>query len=216
MPKRQKISLAVAVFGLSVLLALLLVELGHRQGESGAERSGENPALTRLSAQIGGPFSLTDHRGQTRTQADFAGRPMLIFFGFTYCPDVCPTALDRVGAALELLQKAAPERFDALQVLFISVDPERDTPQALADYLGYFHPKILGLTGTQASIDAVKKAYRVYAARSADTDANGHYLVDHSSFFYLMDGDNRYLAHFDHALTPEDLAAQLRKKLSQP
>lgn len=198
MPNRQKISFAIAAIGLCVLIALMVFELNRRQAPPNG-----------LTAAIGGPFSLTDHTGAPKTAADFAGRPLLIFFGFTYCPDVCPTALDRVGAALDILATQNPPAYDALQPLFISVDPTRDTPQALNEYLAYFHPKIIGLTGTQAEIDAVKRAYKVYAAQAATPDENGNYMVDHSSFFYLMDGDNKYMAHFDHAMTAEDMAAQL-------
>ncbi len=203
MPNRQKISFAIAAIGLSVILSLLLGALWRE----------ETPPRG-LSANIGGPFSLIDHKGTPRSDADFAGRPMLIFFGFTYCPDVCPTALDRVGAALDILKETAPGQYEALQPLFISVDPDRDTPQAMADYLAYFHPKITGLTGTVEQINTVKRAYKVYAARAQEADANGNYLVDHSSFFFLMDDENKYLAHFEHALSAEDMAEKLHIKLS--
>lgn len=215
MPKRQqgsqlplkKISLIVASVGILLLIGLLAGELIRRNSQDEATARG-------LTAAIGGPFSLVDQTGQRRSEADFAGQPMLIFFGFTYCPDVCPTALDRLGVSLDILRDTAPQAYAKLQPLFISVDPARDTPDALAEYLAYFHPKITGLTGTTQEIDAVKRAYKVYAARAQQADENGNYLVDHSSFFYLMDGDNKYLAHFPHMLAPEEMAQQLSKKLS--
>lgn len=204
MPKPQKISLAIAALGMIALIGLLLGQILRQP-----------PPPQGLSAAIGGPFQLVDHEGKARSAADFAGRPMLIFFGFTYCPDVCPTALDRVGAALDILKETAPNHYQAVQPLFISVDPARDTPQAMADYLAYFHPKIIGLTGTEAQIAQVKKAYKVYAVRAAETDPNGQYLVDHSSFFFLMDEKNNYLAHFDHAFSPHDMAAKITAKLAR-
>lgn len=203
MSRNVKISLSVALAGFAVLLVLLLAELGSRQ--TNVRPAGD--------VAVGGPFTLTDQAGRSRSERDFAGRPMLVYFGFTHCPDVCPMSLDFLGAALERLETQAPDAYAKLQPLFISVDPQRDTVPAMAEYLAYFHPKITGLTGTPAQIDAVTKAYRVYAARAPETDANGHYTVDHSSFFYLMDGGGKYLAHFDHNLPPEELAARLARKL---
>lgn len=202
MSRNVRTSLIITVLGLTALLALMLAELG--QG-----RNDDETTPRRLTAAIGGPFELTDQNGTRRSAADFAGRPMLIYFGFTYCPDVCPTALDIMGGALDILKQTAPRAYQQVQPVFISVDPARDTPPVLRDYLDYFHPRLTGLTGSQAEIDAVKSTYKIYAARSAAQDENGNYNVDHSSFFYLMDGDNRYLAHFDHAVTPAELAEKL-------
>jgi protein SCO1/2 len=166
---------------------------------------------------IGGAFSLTNEKGEARSEADFAGAPMLIYFGFTYCPDVCPMSLDVMGAALETLEAQNPKLFAALQPVFISVDPLRDTPEQLDDYLSYFHPKISGLTGTPEQIAMMKKAFRVYAVRrdlpEETAQDKGSYNVDHSSFFYLMDGKGRYLAHFDHGLEAQSLARKIAAKL---
>ena len=207
MSRNIKTSLIIAVLGLTALLALMLAELGQSQ-------RGDETSPRRLTAAIGGPFSLTDQDGTRRSAADFAGRPMLIYFGFTYCPDVCPTALDIMGGALDILKADAPRAYQQVQPVFISVDPARDTPPVLRDYLSYFHPRLTGLTGSEAEINAVKRTYKIYAARSEPQDENGNYNVDHSSFFYLMDADNRYLAHFDHAVTPEELAQRLSALLN--
>ena len=201
MSPKVKTSLVLCGLGLIVILGLLVRELAG------------NPTPPQPKVDIGGAFSLVNQDGQNVTEADFAGKPILVFFGFTYCPDVCPLSLDLLGAALDKLAETAPEKAARLQPVFISVDPARDTPAQMKDYLSYFHPSLTGLTGSRAQIDAVKKAFRVYAARAKDTDANGHYNVDHSSLFYLMDGDNRYLAHFTHNLTPTQLAAGLAAKL---
>ena len=201
--KSRKISLGLAAAGLLTLLGLLLVELQTRE-----------TAVRRFQdVAIGGAFSLTNEQGQPRSEADFAGRPMLIYFGFTFCPDVCPLSLDVMGAALETLETQNPKAFNALQPVFISVDPARDTPEQLADYLSYFHPKISGLTGSPEQIAQVKKAFRVYSVRRDAAEDPQNYNVDHSSFFYLMDGKGRYLAHFDHALEAEVLAQKIAAKL---
>ena len=209
MSRNVKTSLIFATLGMAAIVLLLLFELRTARTDT---RQG---AETRLSASIGGAFALTDQNGIRRSQADFAGRPMLIYFGFTYCPDVCPTALDIMGGALDALQQRDAIAHERLQPVFISVDPARDTPPVLRDYLAYFHPRLSGLTGSQADIDAVKSAFKIYAARGAAEDENGNFNVDHSSFFYLMDENNRYLAHFDHAITPEILAEKLAEKLSE-
>ena len=209
MSRNVKTSLIFATLGMASIVLLLLFEL--RTAGTDARQGAE----TRLSASIGGAFALTDQNGIRRSQTDFAGRPMLIYFGFTYCPDVCPTALDIMGGALDALQQRDAIAYERLQPVFISVDPARDTPPVLRDYLAYFHPRLSGLTGSQADIDAIKSAFKIYAARGAAEDENGNYNVDHSSFFYLMDENNRYLAHFDHGITPEILAEKLAEKLNE-
>lgn len=202
MSRKIKTSLVLTGLGLAVILGLLLTELMRPQQRATPQR-----------VDIGGAFSLVNQDGRQVSQADFAGRPMLVYFGFTYCPDVCPMSLDILGAALDILHAQAPQKAARLQPVFISVDPARDTPAQLKDYLSYFHPALTGLTGSPEQIDAVKKSFRVYAARAPETDANGNYNVDHSSLFYLMDGDNRYIAHFTHNMTAEALAAGLDAKL---
>ena len=207
MKKNIKISIGLAAAGLLTLLGLLLIELQTR----------EATVRPFQEVAIGGAFSLTNEKGEARSEADFAGAPMLIYFGFTYCPDVCPMSLDVMGAALETLEAQNPKLFAALQPVFISVDPLRDTPEQLSEYLSYFHPKISGLTGTPEQIAMVKKAFRVYAVRrdlpEETAQDKGSYNVDHSSFFYLMDGKGRYLAHFDHGLEAQILAQKIAAKL---
>lgn len=151
---------------------------------------------------IGGPFSLTDTAGRRRTEKDFVGKPMLVFFGFTNCPDVCPSGLQTLTVALDKIGDKA----DRLSTLFISIDPERDTPQSLGDYLKSFHPKIQGLTGTSDEVNAVVKAYRVYAVKVADTQDAARYNIDHSSFFYLMNANGEYIKHFPYSTDADTLA----------
>ena len=202
----RRLSLMIASLGLLVVLGLLIFEMQGRTARQEIQ-------LSQSRVDVGGDFTLIDQTGATRTQADFAGRYMLIYFGFTYCPDVCPMGLDIMGAAIEQLTASAPKKAARLQPLFISIDPERDTPEALAEYLEYFNRNIIGLTGSPAQIDQTIRAYRVYAAKvlnQADQAADS-YMMDHSSFFYLMDGNNQFVAHFDHATPAEKIAAALGK-----
>jgi protein SCO1 len=165
--------------------------------------------VTTGKALIGGPFNLTTHTGKQVNDKDFAGKPMLVFFGFTNCPDICPSGLQIITAALDKLGTKSEE----LSPLFITIDPDRDTPEKLAAYMQSFHPRITALSGTVDNIAAVKKAYRVYAEKVADEKTPGAYSIDHSTFFYLMDKSGEYVKHFPHSIDAEKLAAELQKAL---
>jgi protein SCO1/2 len=160
------------------------------------------------SPLIGGPFTLTDQTGARRSEADFMGRYALVYFGYTYCPDVCPTSLSTMTQAIDLLAETAPDKAAAVLPVFITVDPERDTTEALATYAGHFHPRMMALTGTPEEVAAAAKAYRIYYQRVEEEDASD-YLMDHSSVIYLMGPDGSYLTHFTHASTAEDIAEGL-------
>jgi len=164
------------------------------------------------TAEVGGPFELVDQNGERRRDSDFRGRYMLVYFGYTYCPDVCPTTLLAMSRALELLSESAPKAAEQVVPVFITVDPERDTVAALAAYAPSFHPDLVALTGTPEEIAAAAKAYRVYYAKVEDESA-GTYLMDHSSFIYLMGPDGAYRTHFDHLAGPEDIAAGLKRQI---
>lgn len=157
--------------------------------------------VVRSPVSIGGPFSLTNHKGETVTDATFRDRYMLVFFGYGYCPDVCPTELANMAAAMDYLGPAA----DKVQPIFISVDPARDTPEYLAQYVSHFHPKLVGLTGTESEIQKVAKAYRVFYAK-VPSEKPDDYLVNHSSFVYLMGPDGAYVAMFRHQTDPKEMA----------
>jgi len=158
-------------------------------------------------AAVGGPFSLEDQNGRTVTDQDMKGRPFLVFFGFTHCPDICPTTLFEVS---QLMQKLGPDA-DRTGALFITVDPERDTPAVIKDYLSSFDPHLRGLTGDQAAIQAAIKAYRVYA-KKVPLD-NGDYTMDHTAVVYLMDKTGRFVAPFNLNRPAEAAAADLRRYL---
>ena len=156
---------------------------------------------------IGGPFKLIDQNGNTITDADIKGRPFLVFFGYTHCPDVCPTTLFDVSEVLRALGKDA----DRAGALFITVDPERDTPAVIKDYLSSFDPHLRGATGDRAAIDVAEKAYRVYAKKVPGE--KGDYVMDHTALVYLMDKQGRFVAPFSLKRRPEDAAADLRRYL---
>jgi cytochrome oxidase Cu insertion factor (SCO1/SenC/PrrC family) len=155
---------------------------------------------------IGGPFALIDHTGKPRTDADFRGKLLLVYFGFTYCPDVCPTDLQNIGLALDQLGTAG----EKVQPLFITVDPERDTPQHLAEYVLLFHPRLIGLSGDAMAIRAAADAYKVYYAK-VPNERGDDYTVDHSSFIYLMGADGKYLGFFPPGAPPDQIVQTLRR-----
>jgi protein SCO1/2 len=156
---------------------------------------------------IGGPFKLIDQDGKPITDQEFKGRPLLVFFGYTHCPDICPTTLFEMSEVLRVLGKDA----DQVNALFITVDPERDTPAMMKDYLSSFDPHMRGATGDQKAIDAVEKAYRVYAKKVPTKD--GDYSMDHTALVYLMDKQGRFVAPFKLDRKPEAAAADLRRYL---
>jgi len=166
-----------------------------------------NSPIRPAAAAIGGPFHLTDHNGRPVSDEDFRGKPFLVFFGYTHCPDVCPTTLFDVS---EVMRRLGPDA-DKTAALFITVDPERDTPASLKDYLGSFDPHLHGITGTPDAVAAVAKEYRVYY-KKVPTE-NGDYSMDHTAIVYLMDKNGHFVAPFSLRRTPEASADDLRRYL---
>ncbi|MBI1204197.1 MAG: redoxin domain-containing protein [Rhodopseudomonas sp.] len=179
--------------GLAIFLGVFLFATGNL-GTSG-------PGVS----AIGGPFALVDQNGKAITDQDFKGKPLLIFFGYTHCPDVCPTTLFELSEMMRALGKDA----DKTNALFVTVDPERDTPAAMKDYLSSFDPHLHGATGDRKAIDAAEKAYRVYAKKVPTKD--GDYSMDHTALVYLMDKQGRFVAPFSLQRTPQAAADDLRK-----
>ena len=155
---------------------------------------------------VGGAFALIDHTGKPRTNEDFSGKLMLVYFGFTYCPDICPTDLQNIGLALDQLGSAG----ETIQPLFITVDPERDTPAHLAEYVSMFHPRLIGLTGEAEAIRTAADAYKVYYAK-VPNERGDDYTVDHTAFIYLMGADGKYLGFFPPGTPPHRLAETIRR-----
>lgn len=169
-----------------------------------APQAGRGAAAQTL---IGGPFELTNGEGKTITEKDFAGKYMLIFFGFTHCPDFCPTTLLTVQNALTALGS----RGDQVVPVFITVDPERDTPKVMGDYVKHFGTRMVGLSGTPEQIRHVADVYKVYYSKIENPEEPQDYMMDHSGFLYLMDDKGHYVAHYA-ATTPE---AQLKDALAK-
>jgi cytochrome oxidase Cu insertion factor (SCO1/SenC/PrrC family) len=161
-------------------------------------------------AAIGGPFTLTDQTGKTRTEQDLKGSYNLIYFGYTFCPDVCPTALQVMTSAMDRLDKNTQQK---ITPVFITIDPTRDTVEQLRSYVENFHPRMIGLTGTNEQIAQAARAYRVYYAKSKDGGDTTEYLMDHSSIVFLIDPDGLYVTHFTHATEPDRMAETLRQKI---
>jgi protein SCO1/2 len=182
---------------LAFAVALLL---GGCRGEAGA------PPLE--GATLGGPFALTSHQGRRVTEADFAGRYRLVYFGFTFCPDVCPVDLQTIGAGLREFERDDPERAERVQPLFVTVDPARDTPEILARYVAAFHPRLIGLTGSEAEIARMARAYGVYFHRG-EPAAGGGYQVDHTRMAILYGPEGRPIAIVPHDDGPGGVADAL-------
>lgn len=167
--------------------------------------------ITTGTASIGGPFSLIGTNGEAITDQTFRGKWLLIFFGYTFCPDACPTTLNNMSVALEKLGSDA----DKLQPLFVTVDPHRDTLEVMTDYLKSFDPRILGLTGTQDQIDIVIKEYRIYAASQKSATTGDDYLVSHSAYVYLMDRQGKFVNIIQGSESGEEIGAWLRKEMNR-
>lgn len=193
----------VVIAGLTLATAAIFyVTLSTNQGDYPQRSSG--------AALIGGPFELVMHDGTTVTNETFNGELMLIYFGFTYCPDVCPTELQIMSAALDQLGNDAEE----VRPILISIDPERDTVEAMAQYVSNFHPRMTGLTGTPEQIAGAAKAYRVYYERVTDPSSNAAYTMDHSSIVYLMGKDGGFITHFGPGTRPEKMAETIREAIN--
>jgi protein SCO1 len=161
------------------------------------------------NALVGGPFSLVNSAGKRVTDKDFRGRDMLVFFGFTSCPDICPASLQLIASALDKLGPKA----DRITPIFITIDPERDTAPKLAEYVKHFSPRIVGLTGTPDEIAAAAKAYRVYYNKVPNKAVPGDYTMDHTGVIYLMDANGGYVTHFTPATPVNEMTAKLAKLL---
>ena len=158
--------------------------------------------------KIGGPFMLIDQNGRKRTDTEFRGKLMLVYFGYTSCPDVCPTDLQQIGKAIESLGGQG----DSVQPLFITLDPARDTPKRLAAYVPSFHPRLIGLGGSAAAVHKAADAYRVYFKKVA-IGQGGDYGIEHAAYTYLMDRNGKYLGFFPPGTSAERMAEVIRPHL---
>ncbi|SEG45217.1 SCO family protein [Bosea lathyri] len=195
MNRRLVLPFVVFLVGALALAAAAIITFSPaRQGQSG-------------TASVGGPFALTTQDGKTLTEKDLRGAPFLVFFGFTHCPDICPTKLFEISETL----RAAGPKGEKLRALFVSVDPERDTAEVMKSYLGSFDPRIVGLTGDRAAIDATIKAYRAYSKKVPLKD--GDYTMDHTALVYLMGKDGSFIGAFNIERPPAEAAAEWLRHL---
>lgn len=188
-----------------VIGVLIAIAAGLWISELVIDASGEGTETASSGkAQVGGPFTLVNQDGETVTEEAYRGKYMLIYFGFTFCPDVCPTELGIMTAALDRLGKKA----EKVQPIFITIDPERDTPEVMARYVKLFSPRLVGLTGTPEQIDEVAKAYHVFYRKVEDENST-EYTMDHSSIVFLMGPDGEYLKLFPPQTPPDKMAAAI-------
>ncbi|MEN5083857.1 SCO family protein [Bosea sp. TWI1241] len=197
MNRRLLLPFLVFVFGAAVLAAAAVITFAPRPAQDGGSQA----------ASVGGPFALTTAEGKTLTDAELRGAPFLVFFGFTHCPDICPTKLFELS---EVMRAAGPKG-DKLKALFVTVDPERDTAETMKSYLGSFDPRIVGLTGDRPAIDAMIKNYRAYARKVPMKD--GDYTMDHTALVYLMGKDGNFIGAFNIERPPAEAAQEWLRHL---
>ena len=191
---------------LVVLLAGLAgAALGWALWHGAGSDSGGGP----LAAQVGGPFSLVDQDGRRVSDRDFRGKALIVEFGFTFCPDVCPLGLTRIAEVMDALGADARR----VQPIFVTVDPGRDTPAVVKDYVRHFSDDVVGLTGTAEEIAAVARAYRVYFKLNGDPAKDPNYTVDHSALIYVMDREGRFVGTFTHETPVENAVRLVRRAL---
>ncbi|MBI1276064.1 SCO family protein [bacterium] len=204
-------------FILPVGIILFLVALGAVLWVYGPQPGRERTSLDGITASpvasldLGGPFTLTDQHGKIRKDEEFRGRFMLVYFGYTFCPDICPTDMLAMSQVLERLGKDG----EKVAAMFITVDPERDTAEHLASVMSNFHPDMLALTGSLEQVEAAKQAYKVYSAKATPEGTSADYLVDHSTFIYLMGPDGRYITHFNHGTPAETILERVNRELAK-
>lgn len=208
---KPRLTRLLASVAIGFLVASALVVWQVRKNETRRETLAETASKGQEAAKgpIGGPFQMKAPDGRLVTEKDFLGKFLLVYFGFTYCPDMCPTGLQNIARALDLLGKEA----EGVRSLFVTVDPARDTPARLKDYTASFHPLILGLAGTDAQLAAIAKVYRVYYEKAEETEEDAdEYLLEHSTVIYLMDREGRFITTFPQDVAPEKIVAVLHEK----
>ena len=190
------------------LSTILLLLLAFVATACSGGATGEAPPLE--GAKLGGSFSLTDQDGRQVTERAFDGKYRIVYFGFTYCPDVCPVDMQVIGQAMRMIEKSDSDLANRLQPIFITVDPERDKPAVLKEYVAAFHPRLIGLTGTPEQIASVAKAYGVYYARR-DEGSSKEYLMDHMRIALLFGPDGKPIAIVPHDKGADGVASELKR-----
>ena len=192
------------------LLLIILIAFAGGSAAALLMRPFEASPVQSARALIGGPFTLTDQDGKRVTEQTYRGKYMLVMFGYTTCPDVCPSELQTMANAMDVLGTKA----DQVNPIFITVDPERDTVERVAEYVKNFHASLVGLTGSPEEIKQAARAYRAYYAKSDASGSAAGYLMDHSAFIYLINPQGEYVTHFTYGTAPEKIAAAIEKAMS--
>ena len=206
MPRRTKLTLTA--FVVFILLSAVAYEMWNVRAQGGPERVGPL-----VGAAIGGPFRLIDQDRVVRTSASYKGRYRLMYFGYTYCPDICPTDVQKMSKALRLFEASDPRRAARVQPIMVTIDPERDTPAVMKQFVSAFHPRLVGLTGTAAQINDIRSRFAIYAQRQGPA-TSGNYLMDHSAMAYLMGPSGEPITFFARDATPAQMAAELSDYVS--
>ena len=192
-----------------IVAGVLIGEWFYLKAESDPTETEAEPGLSVQAAALGGPYALIDHTGVPVSEQSFRGQYQVMVFGYTFCPDVCPTTLTAITEAMELLGPAA----EKVQPLFVSVDPERDTPAIMADYVAAFHPRMIGLTGSPAQIKEIAQSYRVYYSKVETGD--GFYPLDHSAYIYVLGPEGAILTYLKHDATPQVIATAIQSAMAR-
>ena len=196
----------VAVLVVVAVTVVVLATVGR--GFFGSSNDSQQTTVVG-KASIGGPFQLLDGTGKPVSDMDFRGKYMIIYFGYTFCPDVCPTSLGEIADALDML---SPDQLEKIVPIFISIDPERDTPEVVGDYVTHFHDRLIGLTGSLDAVKSVAKSYKAYFSKG-DVDDVGNYPVDHTSYTYVVGPDGKFVTAYRHATPAQDMAKSLKDML---
>ncbi len=209
MHRLQRTILIISLIGIAITLGLLIHRLWP---ETSPQMRGDETRNQTQRPMITTAFKLVDQSGKPVTEEDFRGRYLLIYFGFAYCPDICPFSLDMMTAALSKLPAPMADR---IQPIFISLDPERDTPAELARYIQAFDPRFVALTGSVEAVQAAAQQFKVYFRKVSDPQSAGGYVIDHSSIIYLMDPQGAFVHHFTHQDTEQTIAAKLQALIAK-
>lgn len=202
---------SLAAIGIAALIAWN--HLNQATVGAGNPRS-NGEAIVAPGLSLGGPFDLKNASGDRVTEAAFAGSHMLVYFGFTHCPDICPTELGSMAAAIDILGDRNAAMAESVVPIFITIDPQRDTPEIVGEYAAAFHPRMVGLTGDAAAIDAIARSYRVFYSRGQTLDED-FYLMNHSGFVYLVGPENEFITMFHGGTAPDDIANALERYVLQ-
>lgn len=213
--KRLLRTFVLCIIALGIGAGVAFYQLKLQNARVISKSTGTNEPLPVAGLAIGGPFSLSNHDGVAVSEQTYAGQYTFIYFGFTYCPAICPTELQKVSRIMTALEKKNPEIAEIFQPLFITVDPERDTVEVMKDYVSLFHPKLIGLRGTQPQTDFITKAYRIFARKVDDPDSDdpNDYTMDHSSYLYLMGPDNKLMGLYRMDDSADDIYKDIVKRI---